>query len=158
MKRLCYCLVFVFLISLMPAQGNSATAQPEAIVPPEVEQKFTLEYPEVSARWKIADGLYKAMFINPRNNMGYIIVYDENANIIRREKELEKQEYPQVINDYHARKFPGEGFVVWSAVDSAGNIQYYSPRTEETIFFDRNGQALNDHKKGLADSLLSPPR
>ena len=91
MKRLCYCLLFVFLINLMPAQGNSATAQPEAIVPPEVEQKFTLEYPEVSARWKIADGLYKAMFINPRNNMGYIIVYDENANIIRREKELEMQ-------------------------------------------------------------------
>jgi hypothetical protein len=130
------------------AQGAaSLTAKkqdaPVSLVPVKVHEKFILENPDIQARWKTDNGVFTAQYINPLNNMGYMIVYDSLGNVLRREKELENQEYPALINDYFTKEFPGEGYVVWSSVDSAGNHLYYSDHNSRILKFDKNGHLLN---------------
>ncbi len=143
----------VIVLSVLGATGAIAQESGEGkklMVPIVVERKFLMEFPEARPQWK-SDGLrYTAQFINPLNNFGYILVYDGEGNVVRREKELEAQEYPALIHDYLNQKYPGEGMVVWSSVDSSGNQSFYASKNSDLIFFDKNGQvmgAANSTKK-----------
>jgi hypothetical protein len=141
----------------LSAKGQNNKNTPVSLVPVKVHQKFILENPEVKARWKTEDGIYTAQFINPLNNVGYMIVYDSLGNVLRREKELENQDYPPAINDFFMKEYPGEGYVIWSSVDSAGKQMYFTDHDSHIFRFDKDGRLLNPAKgnRGL-DSLAAP--
>ena len=130
---------------------------PVSLVPVKVHQKFILENPDVKARWKTENGIYTAQYINPVNNMGYNIVYDSVGTVLRREKELENEDYPGTINDFFMSQYPGEGYVIWSSVDSAGKQMYYTDHDSHIFMFDKNGKLMNPLKKNRnLDSIASP--
>jgi hypothetical protein len=151
-------IISVFLTASLNAQvGKKPAAMPdkpaEFIVPVAVEQKFSIENPDAQARWKKDGEFYKALFVNPVNNLGYIIVYDKTGTVVRREKELERQDYPASISEHQEKKFPGEGVSVWSSTDSTGNVTFYSQKNEATFRYDKNGRLLD----GGSDSLGKTP-
>jgi hypothetical protein len=156
-------LVLIFAVinceSLFSQTQSSLTAgktvKEEYMVPVAVEQKFVLENPDVKATWKKDGDFYKAQFINPINNLGYITIYDKDGNILRKEKELESQEYPVAISEFYNSNYPGEGFVVWSSTDSTGNLSFYSIHNTETFRFDKDGNLVSPRKKGRADSAAA---
>ena len=158
--------VFLFLVynaaCLAQATSSLSTNQKkaEAIVPPPVEQKFVIEHPDAKAQWKKDGEYYKAIFVNPVNNLGQITVYDKSGKIIRKERELEQQEFPSAIIEYQEKKFPGEGFAVWVSTDSTGNNLYYTQKNNITHWFDRNGRPLSgaEGKRSAYDSLTGPSR
>ncbi len=141
----------------LSAKNKTNKNTPVSLVPVPVHQKFILENPEVKARWKTENGIYTAQYINPVNNMGYMIVYDSLGNVLRREKELENQDYPPSINDFFMKEYPGEGYVIWSSVDSAGNQMYFTDHDSRIFKFDKNGRLLNPARntRGL-DSIAVP--
>ncbi len=157
MNRLLLCVIMMCATGFASGQ-KIAAKKSENLVPTAVEQKFVLEYPEIKARWKQEAGLYKAIFVNPVNNLGYINVYDSSGRVVARERELERSEYPPLVSEYLTKKYPAEGFAVWKSTDSLGKDTYYSPRAEETIRFDNEGRVMNKHTATIADSLLSPAR
>jgi hypothetical protein len=156
-------LIFVSVetcLSQQKAGNNPGQQQGINIVPVKVHQKFVLENPDISPQWKHDKGVYTAQYINPLNNMGYMIVYDSAGHVLRREKELERQDYPAPINDYFVKEYPGEGYVVWSSVDSAGRLFFYSNHNSRLYQFDKQGQLLSPSKtkpEGY-DSVLAPVR
>jgi hypothetical protein len=129
--------------------ASPASGAVKWLVPPAVEQKFVIENPEASAEWKKDGRLYRAQFIHPLNNAGYIIVYDSTGRVVVREKELENTDYPAPINDFFIKNYPGEGYVVWSSTDSTGNVYYYSTRNSETLRFDKQGNYQSPAKLRL---------
>ena len=133
----------LFLINVT-AQSGSVKQGNTAIVPPVVEQKFVLEHPDSKAVWETEGSNFRAKFINPVNNLGYITVYDPQGNIIRREREMETDEVPAKVATYMQKNTRGQGFVVWSVVDSVGSLSYYSPRPEGTIVFDKSGLPISE--------------
>jgi hypothetical protein len=144
-------------VGSLTAKGQDNKNTPVSLVPVPVHQKFILENPDVKARWKTENGVYSAQYINPVNNMGYMIVYDSLGNVLRREKELENQDYPPLINDFFMKEYPGEGYVIWSSVDSAGKQMYYTDHDSRIFKFDKDGRLLNPVKgtRGL-DSIAAP--
>lgn len=125
------------------------------IVPAVVEQKFVVENPEATATWRKDGKLYVAQFVNPVNNLGYVLVYDSTGHVVRREKELENPDMPGSIHDFFASRFPGEPFMVWSSTDSSGNFSYYSSRNGQTLRFDKDGRYIDPAVKArLADTAL----
>jgi hypothetical protein len=141
-KVMRFMLAFSFVIALAPASGQVSDG-PKWLVPQVVEHKFNIEHPEASARWKKDGMTYSAQFINPLNNLGSIIVYDTAGKVVRRDKELENNEYPAPINDYFIRKFPDEGYTVWSTTDSAGNTNFYSMKNDRMLKFDKEGRLVS---------------
>jgi hypothetical protein len=147
-----------FALVALPVAMGLAQSQ-EQLVPLKVHQKFLIENPGTKATWKTAGELFVAQYVNPLNNMGYVIVYDTAGTVIRREKELEPQDYPAIINDYFEQHHPGEGYIIWSSTDTVGNIHFYTQHREKVLRFDRSGQPLKDLRYGIRrpDSLSSPP-
>ena len=146
--------LFPVLVLFSSLTASAQAKEGAHIVPVAVEQKFSIEQPDVSPRWTREGGLYKATFVNPVNNLGYMITYDETGKVIKREKELEQQEYPPLIAQYHEKKFPGEGLAVWASVDSAGHVRYFSQKNNSLFWFDKDGRPLN----AAADSLRAAGR
>jgi hypothetical protein len=149
--------VLICTLSLQAQKPSLRAGQDGGVhlVPVKVHQKFVLENPDVEARWKTDQSTFTAQYINPLNNMGYMIVYDTAGTVIRREKELENQDYPAPINDFFSKEFPGEGYVIWSSTDSAGNAFYYCNHNTRLLKFDKNGNPL-DAKRTRGYDTLAP--
>ena len=137
------------------AQGEKPSKAGAVIVPPPVEQKFSLEFPRAAASWQTEGANFKAKFINPLNNLGYIIVYDLSGAVVRREKELEPGEVPGNIAEFLKKNSRSQGLMVWTVTDSAGATNYYSPLPEGTVIFDKAGIPLS--KVDLLRDSLQPP-
>ena len=143
---ICMDMRYAFVLALVCFRVALTAQEPGApkwIVPPVVEHKFNIENPEASARWKKDGATYSAQFINPLNNLGSIIVYDTVGKVVRRDRELENNEYPSPINDYFIRKYPNEGYAIWSSTDSAGNQNYFTVKNDRVIRFDKDGRLVS---------------
>lgn len=145
----------VFSVGLMlcgqPVAGQTVGKN---IVPIVVEQKFLLENPDVKAIWSKDGDLYRAAFINPVNNLGYVLVYNKDGRVVKREKELEHNEYPAPIVAFHDKYYPGEGLAIYSSIDSLGNLLFYSRKNNKVFWFDTSGRLLTS----LGDSIVSPSK
>lgn len=148
---------FILVAILLPLSiAAQRSRHVTTIVPPAVEQKFVLEYPDAQAQWQSEGRNFKAKFINPVNNLGYIQVYDQQGNVLRRERELEPAEVPPRVSEFLVKNSRGQGFVVWTVTDSAGKQSFYSPRPEGTVVFDKTGLPLSEVKL-LRDSAAPAP-
>jgi hypothetical protein len=142
-------ILFIFLFSLLPAhsqQGQGAKSQaPRDVVPPAtIIEKFNKEHPGMTPSWK-ADGTnFRADFVDPNTFKGCSILYDKDGNVIRRENEMENASYPQTINDYYIKHFPGEKFKTWTSLDNSGQKKYYIRRENEVVWFDKDGNYIRN--------------
>jgi hypothetical protein len=107
--------------------------------PAVVTNKFQTDYPNINADWRMDEDNYAAEYRDPATNMGRILVYDRNANLIRTDNEM-KEGYPDMIGNYYTKTYPNEDYKVWSSKDGKGNITYYSNRNDDVLWFDKNGK------------------
>jgi hypothetical protein len=129
-----------FIVSQTPVTAGKEKDVPQKITPPQVVlDKFTKTYPDITPGWKMDGKNFVASFVDPNTLKNVNIVYDKDGNVIRKETELENSSYPQSINDYYIKKYPGEKYKTWSSVDNTGTPTYYIKRATETIWFDKNG-------------------
>lgn len=142
----------LFCFSSMNLTGQSEAT---VIVPAAVEQKFVVEHPDARATWKTEGANFKAQFINPLNNLGHITVYAADGTILRKEREMEPDEIPAAVSSHLMQRSKGQGFSVWSVVDSSGSQSFYSPHPEGVVKFDRDGKPV-DVRSLLRDSVASP--
>jgi hypothetical protein len=146
MKRLFVLLLLSFTFFMqaqIPADAAKEKPLPEKITPPQkILEKFTKEYPGVTPSWRMDGQNFMAEFVDPLTLKGCSIVYDKDANVLRRENEMENSSYPQSINDYYIKKFPGEKFKTWSSLDTKGERSYFIKREKEIVWFDKEGKPL----------------
>ena len=147
-------LFFALLFSLLssgaqiPANAARDKSLPAKITPPPViEEKFKNEFPAVTPSWKMDGQNFKAEYVDPVTFKGNTIVYDKEGNVIRRENEMENSSYPQGINDYYIKRFPGEKFKTWSSQDNTGERSYFIKRENEVVWFDKEGLYIEPGKK-----------
>jgi hypothetical protein len=118
---------------------------PQQINPPKVIlDKFTKEYPRVTPSWRMDGQNFVAEFVDPVSLKGVSVVYDKEGNVVRKESEVENASYPQGINDYYIKKYPGEKFKTWSSLDDKGERRYFIRREKETVWFDQEGHVIAD--------------
>jgi hypothetical protein len=127
------------------ARGKSLPAQ--ITPPPAIEEKFKNEHPSVTPTWSMDGQNFKAEFIDPATFKGNSIVYDKEGNVMRRENEMENSSYPQGINDFYIKKYPGEKFKTWSSQDNSGERSYFIRRDNEIVWFDKEGNYIDPQKK-----------
>lgn len=124
------------------AKKSVDSAVPQAKPPQVVIDNFTKEYPDITPGWRVDGENFIADFVDPNTLKGVRIVYDKDGRVIRRENELENASYPQSINDYFIKKYPGEKYRTWTSQDNAGVKRYFIMRQDETIYFDQEGKPV----------------
>jgi len=133
-------LSYSFILSQTPVTAGKEKNLPQKIDPPQIVlDKFKQAYPDITPEWKMDGKNFVASFVDPNTLKGINVVYDKDGNVIRKETELENSSYPQSINDYYIKKYPGEKYKTWSSVDNTGVSTYYIKRANETIWFDKGG-------------------
>lgn len=138
-----YFLLLLTFMQMPGAYSQEKTRKPEVgqnVTPPEVvREKFRNMYPDVTPVWKMDGQNYAAEFLNPETLKGMRLVFNKDGHVLRKESELDSS-YPQSINDYYIKKYPGEKYKIWSTVDETGQNTYFIQRGTETIRFDNRGQ------------------
>jgi hypothetical protein len=146
MKKL---VIFSFMMIglLGTAQVTSSTVIPENVsarktegaeVPNLITEKFRNTVRNMEPSWTNQNNTYMAAYKDSLN-LGHIITYDQNGNVITVQDEQGKTSYPAAIERYHDKRFPNETFTVWQTTDASNNKMYYFTREKETIWFDPNG-------------------
>src|SRR3954471_2149892 len=151
MRKILFLFCVMALVQLdaqVPANAAEKKALPESITPPDnILEKFNKEYPGITASWRMDGQNFKAEFVDPNTLKGNSIVYDKAGNVVRRENEMENASYPESINQYYIKHFPGEKFKTWSSQDDKGERSYYIKRNSETVWFDKEGKYIEPKRK-----------
>ena len=109
--------------------------------------KFSYDNPNIRPVWsREDDNVYAALYRDETTNLGKIIRYDMNGNVLSRQNEMENNTYPVAISKYYLKRYPGEKYAVWS-YESNGNKTYYINREEETVWFNSTGKYAREVKK-----------
>lgn len=130
-----------------PNPPSTAQNSPQGgITPPStITNRFSTEYPNLTPTWQMDGTNYSAQYTDRTTNMGRIVVYDKNGNVIRTESEMGDDTYPQAIGDYYSKNYPSEkDYTIWSSDDGKGNTTYYSKRKSGTVWFDKNGKYMTN--------------
>ena len=127
-----------------PAGFAGTSIQPPSIV----MTTFSKSYQNVKALWTLNDdNTFYATFYDETSNMGRIIIYDINGNLVAVENELHNNGYPVAIAAYYIKNYPKEKFVVWSYYDTNDHKTYFVNREPETVWFDRDGKFTQTVKR-----------
>jgi hypothetical protein len=131
----------------IPKKNNSETSSPREVKPPDViVERFNKEHPGVTPTWRMDGKNYVADFVDANTLKGMTIVYDAEGKVIRRESEVENSSYPQVINDYYIKHYPGEKYRTWTSQDEKGERRYFIKRDRNTLWFDKEGKIVEPLK------------
>lgn len=150
MKTLYSLLIFSLMLNVLSAQSPAYEGgkEPVAYQPSKkVLDKFKSEYPQMTPTWKLEQNYYVADFSDTTTFKAITIVYDKNAKVVRREMEVENSSYPQNINAYFVKNYPGEKFRTWKSYDDKGAQTYCIKRSEGAVWFDKQGNYIDLQKK-----------
>jgi len=142
-----YFLILSFLFLQQTAQTpltamKEKTLTAEVDPPAVVKENFKKEFPEVTPVWKMDGVNFRAEFVDAVSLKGRSVTYDPNGKVLRRESEMDNASYPQAINDYFIKKYPGEKFKTWTTTDAQGEKAYYIRREAGLVWFDKDGQPV----------------
>ena len=141
-------LSFCSVQAQIPANAAKEREVPQKITPPQIIlDKFTKEYPNITPSWRMDGQNFMAEFMDPMTMKGVAIVYDKEGNVVRRENEMENSSYPQSINDYYIKTYPGEKYKTWSSLDQKGVRSFFIKREKETVWFDKEGKPVQTASK-----------
>ena len=134
----------VICLSAQTPVGNpEKIVQSDKIVPPEpVLEAFKKEFPSITPAWSMDGGNFKAVFVDPTSLKGVTIVYDKTGNVVRRDSELDNSSYPESINSFYIKNYPGEKYKTWVSTDDKGTRTYYIQRGEKLLWFDSEGKVV----------------
>lgn len=158
MKKHGFLWIFISLFCVTRAQMpvNTGTSQPGKNLPPLfIENKFRQEYPDITPVWYEEDKFYIAQFTDTNVFKGINIVYDRKGKVVRRESELDNSSYPQAINDYFVKHYPGEKFRTWKSQDDQGTQRYCIRRSAGVLWFDQEGRYLEPEKKNAQTAAVN---
>lgn len=148
MKILYLSVLFIFLLISLSAQIPANSGGPVADMPPSfIEENFKKEYPGITPTWHVDETLFIADFTDPNIFKGVSIVYDRKGNVVRRENEMENSTYPQAINEYFVKNYPGEKFKTWKCQDDKGMQGYCIKRPSGAVRFNKEGKYIEPEKK-----------
>lgn len=156
MKRL---FILLSLGATLSLASQTTTAQPTGVkLTPNVQpntivlNKFSAAYPNISPAWALHETIYSAEYRSPDTNLGRVVSYDLQGNIVSIENELNSDAYPEGIGRYYTKKYPREKYTVWSWEDGMGDKMYYILRGEESIWFSTEGKLIPNTKGNKATS------
>ncbi len=110
-------------------------------VPENIRTTFNNSYPNTNATWSFEGKNYVATYKDTESNMGRVVVYDKDGNIVRTESEMD-QGYPEGIGNYYNEKYPNEKkFTVWQS-DEGNKRSYYTKRKGKKMRFDQEGKFM----------------
>ena len=133
--------------ALMAQTNNMGTqAAPAGVdAPATVTSKFSSDYPNTSANWRMDDDNYSAQYTDQTTNMDRSVVYDRNGNVIRTDNEIGKGTYPSTIGDYYTKNYPNQDYEVWASTDNNGTKSYYAKeKSGGTRWFDSDGKHVGN--------------
>jgi hypothetical protein len=125
------------------AQNNSISGSDsdKPSPPAVVTNRFTIDNPNVIANWTLDDKKnYRATYTDKLTGKGKVTIYNAEGKPIGYESEIGKGDYPSGIYDYCVTNYPNEKCKIWSTEDTLGNKTYYTTRTTETVWFDKDGK------------------
>jgi hypothetical protein len=141
-------LISIIAFHILGAQENAVLptgvqTTPESIeVPDIVRNKFNREHPNVKPTWQLVGDNYVVEYIDETTETKRLIAFDEDSNVMRRDKEVDDKHYPKAIKDYFKRHYPNEDYTIWYSEDNSGNKIYYSNQKTTVIWFDKDGRFL----------------
>ena len=150
MKTLYFIFILAIFFNCLRAQipANQGGKEPGAFQPPkEISEKFKKEYPQIIPTWRVDEKYYVADFSDTTSFKAITIVYDKKGKVMRRESEMENSSYPQAINDYFVKNYPGEKFKTWKSLDDKGIQSYCIKRPAGALWFDKEGNYIDPEKK-----------
>lgn len=149
MKKILLILAFFSSVFSGIAQGEANqenTHLDPAKLPVVVLTAFTAEHPGITAIWKADGENFKAAFNDPTTKLGRIIVYDKEGKVVRTENEVDQSGIPPKVGEFYHKNYPGEKYQLWSTQDASGDKTYYSGRNMDVIWFDKNGEKVQERK------------
>jgi hypothetical protein len=141
-------LICVFVFHISGAQENASLPNGVQItsenidVPDIVRNKFNREHPNVKPTWQIVGDNYVAEYIDETTETKRLIAFDDDSNVMRRDKEVDEKNYPKAIKNYFSKHYPNENYTIWYSEDNSGNKIYYSKQKSIIIWFDKDGKFL----------------
>ncbi|MES2681400.1 MAG: hypothetical protein V4635_16005 [Bacteroidota bacterium] len=144
-------LLYILLV-LTTATFAQSAADPmelnQSVQPPTIVMTtFTSNY-HTRALWTAnEDNTFNGSYVDESTNMGRVIIYDERGNLVAVENELHNNAYPVAIATWYIKNYPKEKFTIWSHYDTNDSKTYFANRSQETIWFDRNGTYTHTVKK-----------
>lgn len=155
MKKLSVILFSLLIINFVSAQTlplaqssptiNSETSNGKK-VPFVVLNQFKTDYPNQQPAWSMNDDYYRASFIDGKNKNGHAAAYDKQGNVIYREEQLAKGDYPTGIANYYTSNFPNDKYEIWSNTNKTGLRCFYTKHNNEILWFDEKGNYRNKSK------------
>src|SRR4051812_31216949 len=106
-----FIIILLFSVGLKGQSLTTAPSKsslPEIQIPTPVVESFRKENPSVIPIWKHEGKYFRATYIDQATNLGNSILYNSGGKSLRRDRELEKSEYPQPVIDFYNKTYPGE--------------------------------------------------
>lgn len=143
-------LIGLFLLTgHLSAQASATLAtDPTAVktsdgdVPNVIVEKFQARVPNMRPSWTDDGKLYMASYKDSLD-LGHILTYDKNGNLLFVQDEQGRTSFPAPIERFHEEIYPGEPYTVWMNTDSEGNKRYYITRQKTTWWFDLEGNVID---------------
>lgn len=147
MKKTILLAAAILGLNVALAQTNTALPNQSMTTPTVVTNKFNTDYPNTSATWDRDGSNYRAQYMDAKNDRWSAAVYDRNGNLMYREWQMGANTYPVGISDYYTSTYPNETYNVWSSQDNSGDQSYYVTRSNEKIWFDKDGKVKKSKTK-----------
>lgn len=126
------------------SSASAQTNQNNMDVPDNVKNAFSDKYQDAKATWSREGQNYKARFKeNAVEREETIVVYDRNGDIVRTQRMLKFEDYPESISKYYKdQNADMKGYDVWE-VTGNGPTRYYSSHNGKMTWFDNEGNVMH---------------
>ncbi len=154
MKQIMLSLILaIFSLSAFAQVTDKAAGTSRAQVPDKVREAFKSKYPNVTIVDWNSEARYQVTFKDEHNHR-HVVVYDENAKVIRKEREVERGSIPRPVSAYYLKNYPNEKeYMVWAVEEENGGTVYYSRYQDRVLYFDKDGNFTREEKKIVMDKL-----
>lgn len=144
MKRL-QIVVLLSLIILGASVTGCEQTRIQKSIPQAVLDRFESDYPDArKVEWEVENDLYEVEFKNQGKEIE--ITYDELAQILQMEEEIEVSELPQAVQSYIDANYSGASIDEAERSTLGETVEYEveidSGGSELELVFDANGQFL----------------
>ncbi len=149
---------FTCLVFTLNAQTNNTLPTSVQVTPLGVEtpaivtNRFNIDHSNNDVIWQKEGDNYTATYTDPSTNNKCKMVYDEDGNMISKDKQTDNTVYPKTIGTYYTKHYPNENYTVWISEDKNGTKTYYTTRNSSTLWFDKNGKYITTKSKEITDN------
>ncbi len=142
----CLCLAGQLVAQTTTVAPTGVKLTPGVQPPSVVLSRFAAGYPNINPVWTLNEDIYSAEYRVEDTNMGRMVNYDREGNLLSIDNELHNDAYPASIGKYYIKKYPHEKYAIWLHEEAAGGKSYFAPRAEGRVWFDAGGKPVDNTK------------